>query len=204
MSPVNLTTAAQFPDSSSPTSRWCRCLRNRCPWPVRETRLPERLCHRCAAALLPVAVQRPEHPRRHRDKLYGFQSYSATIGRLRFGGHQPLRRRHQRRSRSVTGMITQTPSTNVVYDSNPDNPQHNGVDMGATWEASSSDRLRHPNGRDVFCGPIPTASRLPDNTAFDGTHGTITFWMRSAGTDQAMAATPARPFLPPRGRLARP
>jgi hypothetical protein len=78
---------------------------------------------------------------------------------------------------------TPTPSTNVVYDSNPDNPQHNGLDMGATWLASSTDSSSVTRTGVMSFGPDTNAIVVEDNTNFDGSVGTISFWMRSAGTD---------------------
>jgi hypothetical protein len=89
---------------------------------------------------------------------------------------------------SVVGtgaMITQTPVANIVYDSNPDNAQHDGVNMGATWEATNSDGTTTRTGVMSFVALDTNGISVPDNTAFDGTNGTITFWMQSAGTDQS-------------------
>jgi hypothetical protein len=80
--------------------------------------------------------------------------------------------------------ITQGPASGVVYDSNPANPQHDGANMGATWQASSSDGTVTRTGVMDFVAEETNGITVLDNTNFDGPTGTITFWMRSSGTDQ--------------------
>jgi hypothetical protein len=86
---------------------------------------------------------------------------------------------------SVGEHLTQSPAANVVYDSNPDNPQHSGVNMGATWISSNFDGTVTKTGVMSFTAADTNGISVPDNAAFDGTNGTITFWMQSAGTDQS-------------------
>jgi hypothetical protein len=86
---------------------------------------------------------------------------------------------------SVGEQLIQTPAFNVVYDSNPDNAQHDGLNMGATWEASNSDGTITRTGVMSFVAEATNGISVPDNTAFDGTTGTISFWMQSSGTDES-------------------
>jgi hypothetical protein len=82
--------------------------------------------------------------------------------------------------------ITQTPSNGIaIHDSNPSNPQHDGVNMGSTWLASSSDGTITRTGVEDFVAADTNGISVQDNAAFDGPTGTITLWMRSAGTDQS-------------------
>ncbi len=77
-----------------------------------------------------------------------------------------------------------TATNNIVYDSNPDNVQHDGYNLGATWLASSSDSASVTRtGVMSFTALETNGISLADNPAFDGPTGTFTFWMRSAGTD---------------------
>jgi len=85
----------------------------------------------------------------------------------------------------VGEQVIQSGASNVVYDSNPLNPQHDGVNMGATWQASDTDAASVTRtGVMSFVAADTNGISVPDNAAFDGTNGTITFWMQSAGTDQ--------------------
>jgi hypothetical protein len=84
----------------------------------------------------------------------------------------------------VGEVIGQGSAANVVFDSNPDNTQNNGVNMGATWLASSSDGTTTRTGVMSFVATNATGVTVSDDTNFDGSAGTITFWIRSAGTDQ--------------------
>jgi hypothetical protein len=80
-------------------------------------------------------------------------------------------------------IITQGPSsTNLVYDSNPDNLQHDGFNNGATWLASSTDSASVTRTGVMSFGTNTNSIIVPDTGAFD-TNGTITFWMQSPGTD---------------------
>ncbi|HEX3718460.1 MAG TPA: LamG-like jellyroll fold domain-containing protein [Verrucomicrobiae bacterium] len=94
-------------------------------------------------------------------------------------------------SRSVTigDLIQQGSASNVVADSNPANPQHSGVNMGATWEASSSDGTTTRTGVMSFDAEETNGITVADNSSLDSTNGTITFWMRSAGTDQSASGS---------------
>ena len=85
---------------------------------------------------------------------------------------------------TVTGdLITQSPTNGIVYDSNPANAQNDGVNMGASWQASSSDGTVTRTGVMDFAAALTNGITVQDNPAFDGSTGTITFWMRSAGTN---------------------
>jgi hypothetical protein len=86
---------------------------------------------------------------------------------------------------TVGEVLSQGSAVNVVYDSNPDNAQHDGVNMGATWAASNSDGTITRTGVMSFVAESSNGISLPDSSSFDGTNGTITFWMQSAGTDES-------------------
>jgi Concanavalin A-like lectin/glucanases superfamily len=86
---------------------------------------------------------------------------------------------------TVGEVLRQGSAVNVVYDSNPDNAQHDGLNMGATWLASNSDGTITRTGLMSFVAEATNGISVPDNAAFDGTNGTITFWMQSAGTDES-------------------
>jgi hypothetical protein len=79
--------------------------------------------------------------------------------------------------------ITQSPTNGIVYDSNPDNGQHDGVNMGASWIASNSDGTITRTGVMSFTATNTNGITVADSASFDGPTGTITFWMQSAGTD---------------------
>jgi hypothetical protein len=79
--------------------------------------------------------------------------------------------------------LTQSPASDLVYDSNPTNAQNDGVDMGATWEASSSDGTVTRTGVMSFVATDTNGISVADSPNLDGPTGTVTFWMRSAGTD---------------------
>ncbi len=76
-----------------------------------------------------------------------------------------------------------TASNNVIFDTNPNNPQHNGINSGATWLASSTSGSVTRDGVMSFTAVETNGITVPDNSVFDGPTGTICFWMRSAGTD---------------------
>jgi hypothetical protein len=58
------------------------------------------------------------------------------------------------------------------------------VDTGATWEASYSDGSVTRTGVMDFVATNADGITVADTSSFDGTNGTITFWMESTGTDQ--------------------
>ncbi|HEX4119469.1 MAG TPA: LamG-like jellyroll fold domain-containing protein [Verrucomicrobiae bacterium] len=89
----------------------------------------------------------------------------------------------------VGDLIQQVPASGIVADSNPTNTPNVGVNMGATWVASSSDGTVTRTGVMSFDGSETNGITVTDNPAFDGTLGTVTLWMRSAGTDQTNAGT---------------
>jgi hypothetical protein len=80
--------------------------------------------------------------------------------------------------------ITQgPPASSLVYDSNPANPQNNGTNVGASWVASVSDGTLTRTGVMSFVAANTNGISVPDSSSFDAPTGTVTFWMRSAGTD---------------------
>jgi len=72
--------------------------------------------------------------------------------------------------------------SNLVLDSNPQGPAHNGLDQGATWLASSTDSGNVTRtGVMSFSTNAPSQITVAGETNFDSTAGTIMFWMRSSG-----------------------
>jgi len=72
--------------------------------------------------------------------------------------------------------------TNVVLDSNPNGPQHNGLNHGAIWLASSTDGGGVTRtGVVSFSTNAPSQITIAGETNFDSTAGTIMLWMRSSG-----------------------
>ena len=70
---------------------------------------------------------------------------------------------------------------NLVLDSNPKGPAHNGLNLGATWLVSNTD-----GGSMTRTGVMSFSTNAPPNHGgrrnhFDSTTGTIMFWMRSSG-----------------------
>jgi len=85
--------------------------------------------------------------------------------------------------------IAQGPASEIVADSNPVNTEHAGVNTGATWQASGSDGTTTRTGVMDFNGADTNGITVLDSTAFDGTNGTITFWMQSAGADTTLVGS---------------
>jgi hypothetical protein len=91
---------------------------------------------------------------------------------------------------TVTGdVITQTYAAQTVFDSNPANPQRDGTDLGATWEATNSDGKTTRSGVMQFVAAKTNGISVPGTTNFDFTAGTVSFWMRSAGTDTSTSGS---------------
>jgi hypothetical protein len=82
--------------------------------------------------------------------------------------------------------LTMTTTNGLVADTNPSNPQRNGVDLGATWLASSSDGTTTRSGIMQFVAANTNQIVVQGSTNFNPATGTITFWMRSAGTDSSI------------------
>jgi hypothetical protein len=71
---------------------------------------------------------------------------------------------------------------NLVLDSNPKGPQHNGLNNGATWLASSTDGGSVTRtGVMSFSTNAPSQITVVGETNFNTPTGTIMFWMRSRG-----------------------
>ena len=82
----------------------------------------------------------------------------------------------------VGDRITTPQINNLVVDSNPKGPQHNGLNNGATWLASSRDGGGVTRtGVMSFSTNVPTQITVAGEPSFDSTAGTIMFWMRSSG-----------------------
>ncbi len=86
-------------------------------------------------------------------------------------------------SSSVTVDTVLTPRImNLVLDSNPNGPAHNGLNWGATWLASSTDGGGITRtGVMSFSTNAPSQITVPPETTFNSTNATIMFWMRSSG-----------------------
>jgi hypothetical protein len=80
--------------------------------------------------------------------------------------------------------VSYSTTNGIVFDSNPDNPQHNGVNIGATWMASDSDGSITRTGVMQFNATNANGISVAASTNLDSPTGTITLWMLSAGTDQ--------------------
>jgi hypothetical protein len=76
--------------------------------------------------------------------------------------------------------LSQVPVSNLVFDSNPTNAQHDGVNMGATWAPSNSDGTITRTGVMSFNGAETNGITVPDSAALDSATGTIAFWMNAA------------------------
>jgi hypothetical protein len=82
----------------------------------------------------------------------------------------------------VGDMITTPRISNLVLDSNPKGPQHNGLNNGATWLATSTDGGGITRtGVMSFSTNAPSQITVAGATNFDSASGTIMFWMRSSG-----------------------
>lgn len=78
--------------------------------------------------------------------------------------------------------ISETPGQAFVLDSKPAGVEHDGVNRGATWLASSTDGTTNRTGIMSFDQSVPDQITVPATPDFNGSTGTIMFWMRSAGT----------------------
>ncbi len=82
--------------------------------------------------------------------------------------------------------ILPTPGNNLVLDSNPQGPAHDGLDYGATWSSSNTDsKGTTRTGVMVFNAATPSQIVVPAGTNFNSGTGTVMFWMRSAGVANA-------------------
>jgi hypothetical protein len=91
--------------------------------------------------------------------------------------------------------IMQGTAKNVVVDSNPTNATHAGVNNGAVWQATNSDGATTRTGVLSFTAADSNGVTVADDPAFDGNVGTVTFWMRSAGTDLSSPGTTGASIL---------
>jgi hypothetical protein len=95
-------------------------------------------------------------------------------------------------SKSVTigDEISASPISNLVVDSNPQGPPHNGLNNGATWQASSTDGASVTRtGVMSFTNIVTSQITVAGETNFDSSAGTIMFWMRSSAAPSGNAAT---------------
>jgi hypothetical protein len=71
---------------------------------------------------------------------------------------------------------------NLVLDSNPNGPEHDGLNHGAAWLASSTDGASVTRtGVMSFNASVPSQITVVGETNFNSSTGTIMFWMRSSG-----------------------
>jgi hypothetical protein len=67
------------------------------------------------------------------------------------------------------------PVGDVIVDSTPDSIKHDGLNVGATWQASEAGR----NGVMNFDGTLPSQITIAPASELDSSRGTIAFWMKS-------------------------
>lgn len=91
------------------------------------------------------------------------------------------------------------PASQVIVDSKPSGVAHPGANQGAAWAASAPDSANPPVTRSGVMSFVAAESdqiTLAAHPDFNSTGGTISFWMRSAGTlapgnDGAILFTPS-------------
>jgi len=84
---------------------------------------------------------------------------------------------------------------NLVLDSNPNGPEHDGLNYGASWLASSTDSGSVTRtGVMNFTASVPSQITVAGGPSFDATNGTIMFWMRSSGVANTATNSPATLF----------
>jgi hypothetical protein len=83
---------------------------------------------------------------------------------------------------TIGDAISTAQITNLVADSNPKGPAHNGLNFGAIWSASNTDGANVTRtGVMSFSASAPSQITVAGETNFNSTTGTIMFWMRSGG-----------------------
>lgn len=75
--------------------------------------------------------------------------------------------------------IVQTPTSDLVVDSNPDGPAHDGLNSGATWLASYTDSNGTNRTGVMSFNGTNSQITVPAFTAFNSTNGTVAFWMQT-------------------------
>ena len=80
-----------------------------------------------------------------------------------------------------TDGVKSTPINNLVLDTNPNGPEHDGLNNGATWVASDTAGSVTRTGVMSFAASAPSQITVSGATNFDSTIGTLMFWMRSSG-----------------------
>src|SRR5262249_37295915 len=71
---------------------------------------------------------------------------------------------------------------NYLVDSNPNNPPHDGAEMGGTWLASNTDAVNVARSGVMQFNPNnPTQLAVGTGTNLDSAQGTIIFWLRTPG-----------------------
>jgi hypothetical protein len=78
--------------------------------------------------------------------------------------------------------ILTTKINNLVLDSKPQGSEHDGLNNGASWVASSTDGASVTRaGVMSFATNVPNQITVPPDQSFNSSTGTISFWMRSSG-----------------------
>jgi len=84
--------------------------------------------------------------------------------------------------------IVAVPGNNFIVDSNPNGPEHDGLNKGATWLASSMDSGGITRtGVMKFTAASPGQIVVPGETNFNTVAGAITFWVRTTGPTNTTA-----------------
>jgi hypothetical protein len=82
---------------------------------------------------------------------------------------------------TIGDQVVATRISNLVPDSNPEVRQHNGLNHGAAWVASSNDGSVTRSGVMSFNANTSSQITVSGETNFNSSTGTIMFWMRSSG-----------------------
>jgi hypothetical protein len=83
-----------------------------------------------------------------------------------------------------TDKILTTKISNLVLDSNPQGPEHDGLNNGASWVASSTDGASVTRaGVMSFATNVPNQIVVPPDGSLNSSTGTISFWMRTSGVE---------------------
>ena len=82
--------------------------------------------------------------------------------------------------------VIEAPITNLLVDSNPEGPAHNGLNSNTTWLASFTDsKGTNRMGVTSFNGSNSQVT-VPPFTAFNSTNGTVMFWMQTTQLQSAV------------------
>lgn len=83
--------------------------------------------------------------------------------------------------------VIESPTTNLLVDSNPVGPAHNGMNSNTTWLASFTDpNGTNRNGVMSFSGTNSQVT-VPPFTAFNSTNVTVMFWLQTTQLQGAVS-----------------